>query len=112
MRVYAFQLLPRPSQRAIDTNLRSFVDPIMQFFSSFSELGYTAIVLILTFLFVGAGLFNMLKMHRRGLVLKLVFALVLVGLFAGTTIYLADQRAQLMEAIKDEGGLKRTFPEK
>ena len=83
----------------------------MQFFSSFSSLGYSAIVLVLTFLFVGAGLFNLLKMNRRSALLKILFVLVLLAGFAASTIYLADQRAQLMEAIKEEGGLKRTFPE-
>ena len=82
----------------------------MSFVQSFSSLGYSSIVLVLTYLFIGAALYNGLIMHKRPLWAKLLLSLfLLVGLYA-STIFLADQRAKLYEGIRSEGGLKRTFP--
>ncbi|MEM8749303.1 MAG: hypothetical protein AAGF28_03315 [Pseudomonadota bacterium] len=83
----------------------------MQFIQSFSSLGYSAIVLVLTTLFVAAGLFNLFKMHKRHLVFKVAFAAVILVGFVFATNFLADQRQILYDGIRSEGGLKRTFPE-
>jgi hypothetical protein len=79
----------------------------MQFISSFSALGYSAIVLIVAFVFIAAMLFASLGMARRSLWAKLVFMALVVALFVPTTIFLADQRAMLMDSIHAEGGLQR-----
>ena len=80
---------------------------IMQFFSAFAALGYSAIVLVVTFVFVAVFVFNALGLARRPLWAKLVFLAVFAALLVPTTIFLADQRGMLMESIKSEGGLKR-----
>ncbi|MEP1208036.1 MAG: hypothetical protein ABJM29_18250 [Rhizobiaceae bacterium] len=80
----------------------------MQFFESFYSLGYSGVVLLLTTLFITALAFNGLKLHKRGLLPKIVFFGVIFGLFVVATNFLASERKMMMDAIRDEGGLKRT----
>ncbi len=80
----------------------------MTFLHSFSSLGYSAIVLVLAALFISAVIFNLLKLHKYGRAPKIIlFGLISVGVYF-STIYLAKERQIMIEAIRDEGGLKRT----
>ncbi|MEL6504593.1 MAG: hypothetical protein AAFO61_11695 [Pseudomonadota bacterium] len=76
----------------------------MSFFDAFFSLGYSGIVLILTAFFVGALAFNTLGLHKRGWAWKGVFFVALGGIFVWVTLYLADTRATMMEALKEQGG--------
>lgn len=79
----------------------------MQFFSSFAALGYSAIVLVVTFLFVATFVFNALKLAHRPVWAKLLFLIAFFALLVPTTIFLAEQRGMLMDSIRAEGGLQR-----
>ena len=80
----------------------------MQFIQSFSSLGYSGIVLLLTALFVWALIYNMFKLQDRGWIPKIIlFVVMAVGVYF-SSIYLADARKELMDAVRDDGGLKRT----
>ena len=80
----------------------------MQFFESFYSLGYSGVVLLVTTLFVTAMVFNGLKLHKRGWLPKTLLFLVFAVAFVFVTNYLAGERQIMLEAIRDEGGLKRT----
>lgn len=80
----------------------------MQFFESFYSLGYSGVVLLLTTLFVAALGFSSLKLHKRPWPLKALFLGVIFVLFVIVTNYLAAERKFMMDAIRDDGGLKRT----
>ena len=80
----------------------------MQFFQSFSALGYSAINLLLVFAVIVAVFYRVLKLQNRGWPLKLLyFAAMLIPLVYATN-FLADQNKLLNDAIRSEGGLKRT----
>ncbi|MEL6751455.1 MAG: hypothetical protein AAFO70_05190 [Pseudomonadota bacterium] len=79
----------------------------MIFFSSFAALGYSAIVLVVTFVFIAAFIFGASGLARGPLWAKVAFIVVAITLFVPSTIFLADQRGMLMDSIRDEGGLKR-----
>lgn len=80
----------------------------MQFFESFYSLGYSGVVVVMTTLFIAAGLFNLFKMHARPLWMKLALLAVIAVLFVLATNFLATERKKMMDAIRDDGGLKRT----
>ncbi|MGI9364553.1 MAG: hypothetical protein ACR2O8_05175 [Rhizobiaceae bacterium] len=80
----------------------------MQFFESFYSLGYSGIVLLITFFFVTALLYSSLGLHKRGILAKSFLMIVMIAVFVMTTNYLASERQIMMDAIRDEGGLKRT----
>jgi uncharacterized membrane protein len=80
----------------------------MQFFESFYSLGYSGVVLLLTTLFVTALAYSGLKLQKRGWLIKAIFFGVIFALFVVATNYLATERKVMMDAIRDEGGLKRT----
>jgi len=80
----------------------------MQFFESFYSLGYSGVVLLITILFVTAMLFNGLKLHKRGWLPKTLLFLAAGIILVFATNYLAVERKLMMDAIRDEGGLKRT----
>lgn len=80
----------------------------MQFFQSFYSLGYSAInILLLWLVFVGVG-YRVLKLQFRGWTLKVLFFAVMFVIMAVTTNFLAGQNKMLNDAIRSEGGLKRT----
>ncbi len=63
---------------------------------------------MLTGLFVWALIFNMLKLNKRGWVPKIfLFVVMAVGVYF-VTFYLAEARKELIDAVRSEGGLKRT----
>ena len=80
----------------------------MQFFQSFYSLGYSGVVLLVTALFVTAIAFNGLKMQNRPWWLKASFLIAMGVVFIVATNFLAAERKIMMDAIRDEGGLKRT----
>ncbi len=80
----------------------------MQFFESFYSLGYSGIVLLVTTLFVTAIAFNGLKLQHRPFWLKAGFLTLIAIGFVLATNFLAAERKIMMDAIRDEGGLKRT----
>ena len=80
----------------------------MQFFSSFYSLGYSAINLVLLWLVIVAVGYHVLKLHTRPLMLRIGYILVLLVPLVLATNFLADQNKMLNDAIRDEGGLKRT----
>ncbi|MEN0041430.1 MAG: hypothetical protein AAF764_08840 [Pseudomonadota bacterium] len=73
----------------------------MDFFTAFSSLGYSSMVLVIAFLFATGVIWNALKMHARATWMKLVLMAVMVALFAFATIYLAEQRAIVMNDLRD-----------
>lgn len=82
----------------------------MQFFQSFSSLGYSAINLLLVWLVVVAVSFRILKIQSRHWILKALFSFFALALLVIATNFLADQNQMLNDAIRNEGGLKRTLP--
>ena len=80
----------------------------MDFFSSFSALGYSAINLVMVFAVFTAVIWHLLKMSKRHIVAKLVLLAVIGIGFVMATNFLADQNRMLNDAIRQEGGLKRT----
>lgn len=80
----------------------------MQFFESFYSLGYSGIVLLVSALFITMLLFNTLGMHKRGWLAKSLLLIVMAVIFVFATNFLAKERKIMMDAIRDEGGLKRT----
>ena len=80
----------------------------MSFFSSFYSLGYSAINIVMLWLFIVAVGVHVLKLHRRHFALKVAYMAVLLVPLVLTVNYLADQNKQLNDAIRAEGGLKRT----
>ncbi len=92
------------AQTAIDRLLA------MTFFSDFAALGYSAIVLIVTFVFIGAMIFGSLGLAKRALWMRIAFIAVLIALFIPATMFLAGQNRMLNDAVRDEGGLQRTEP--
>ena len=80
----------------------------MQFFQSFFSLGYSGVVLLVTTLFVAALAFNGLKLQNRPVWLRAAFLGIVAVLFVLATNFLAAERKIMMDAIRDEGGLKRT----
>jgi hypothetical protein len=85
-----------------------FYESFMQFLESFYSLGYSGVVLLLTTLFVAALLFHSLGLHKRGKLTKALLFLVVAACFVVATNYLAAERKIMIDAIRDEGGLKRT----
>lgn len=89
--------------------INSSVGPVtMQFFQSFYSLGYSGVVLLVTTLFVTALVFNGLKLQTRPWWLKAGFLAIIAILFVFATNFLAAERKIMLDAIRDEGGLKRT----
>ncbi len=84
----------------------------MTFFSDFAALGYSAIVLIVAFVFIGAMIFGSLGLAKRPLWMRLAFIAVLIAVFIPATTFLAGQNRMLNDAIRDDGGLQRTEPPK
>ena len=80
----------------------------MQFFHSFYSLGYSSIVLVITAFFVTALVYNSFGFHKKGPVAKSMLMVIMIALFVVTTNFLAKERKIMMDAIRDEGGLKRT----
>ena len=81
----------------------------MQFPESFISLGYSAYVLLFSILFVGGFIFRLLGLHKRGWQAKSAFVILLIVGFVLATNFLAAERKMLMDAIRDDGGLKRTL---
>lgn len=80
----------------------------MQFFQSFYSLGYSAINLLLIWLvFVVVG-YRVLKLQIRGWPAKIIYFAILLSVLIFATNFLADQNKMLNDAIRSEGGLKRT----
>ena len=84
----------------------------MQFFESFAALGYSAINVVLIFTIILAIIFRSLGLHKRTSRIQLLALLVLLIVasvpFVLTVNFLASENARLNDAIRDEGGLKRT----
>ena len=80
----------------------------MQFFESFYSLGYSGIVLVVTFAFVTMMIFHSTGLAKRGWIPKYLFLVVMAAGFVFATNYLASERKIMMDAIRDDGGLKRT----
>ncbi|MEL6734339.1 MAG: hypothetical protein AAFO98_00440 [Pseudomonadota bacterium] len=83
----------------------------MEFFSSFSQLGYSAINVVLVFLVAAAVAYRALGLHKRHWLWALPVLLVFGTGMVFATNYLAEQNRILNDAIRAEGGLKRTIPE-
>lgn len=83
----------------------------MSFFQSFSALGYSAINLVLVSLVILVIAWRGLGLHKRHWIFSVVLLLVGGAAFFYATIFLADQNRKLNEAIRQEGGLKREYPE-
>lgn len=83
----------------------------MHFFQSFSSLGYSAINLLLVWLVIVAVLFRVLKLQSRHWIVKTVFTVLVLTLLVFATNFLAEQNQILNDAIRSDGGLKRTLPE-
>lgn len=80
----------------------------MNFIESFQSLGYSAINLMLVWLvFVVVG-YRGLRLGQRSWIWRGVFALVMAVLLATSTNFLAEQNKMLNDAIREDGGLKRT----
>lgn len=86
----------------------------MQFFQSFSSLGYSAINVVLIFLVIFAVVFRSLSFHLKPKKTQIIAALVLLTVvcipFVLTVNFLASENKRLNEAVKQDGGLKRNFP--
>ena len=86
----------------------------MQFFESFSALGYSAINVVLVFAVILAVIFRSLGFHtkptKNQVIAVLVLLLVAAVPFAMSVNFLASENQRLNQAVKDEGGLKRNFP--
>ncbi len=84
----------------------------MQFFDSFNSLGYSAINLVLIFAVVIAIIFRSLGLHTRPVRVQMAGLLVLLLVFSVpfvlTVNFLASENQRLNEAIREDGGLKRT----
>ncbi len=80
----------------------------MQFFESFYSLGYSGIVLVVTFFFVTMMIFHSTGLAKKGRLPKSLLFIVMSIAFVLTTNYLASERKIMLDAIRDEGGLKRT----
>lgn len=80
----------------------------MTFFSSFAALGYSAINLLLVWLVIVVVLWRVLKLAHRHWSFKVVFGAIMLGILVFTTEFLADQNRMLNDAIREDGGLKRT----
>ncbi len=80
--------------------------PAMSFFSDFAALGYSAIVLIVTFVFIGALIFGSMGMAKRPLWMRLAFIAVLIALFIPATTFLAGQNRMLNDAVRSDGGIQ------
>ena len=81
---------------------------IMQFFQSFSALGYSAINVLLFWLVLLVVGYRVLGLQARHWVLKILYLVVLVSILVATTNFLASENRRLNDSIRDEGGLKRT----
>ncbi len=93
--------------RAIEEQSFNTLSLIMQFLDSFSSLGYSAYVLLFTFLFVAAFVYRLLALPGRGWLAKSAFVLLVAFGFIFATNYLAAERGRLLDAIREQGGLKR-----
>ena len=86
----------------------------MQFFESFSHLGYSAINIVLVFTVILAVIFRSLGIHtkpvRTQLITLLVLMIVAAVPFVMTINFLASENHRLNQSVKDDGGLKRDFP--
>ena len=82
----------------------------MQFFTSFSALGYSAINVTLVFLVIVAIFYRLLRRWLRHPVARIVFGAICVVMFVFTVDFLASENRKLNDAIRSEGGLKRNFP--
>ena len=80
----------------------------MQFFQSFYSLGYSAINLVLLWLVAVAVGYRVLKLHSRHWGFRIAYLLVLLVPLVLATNFLAGQNKMLNDAIRDDGGLKRT----
>ena len=80
----------------------------MQFFQSFSALGYSAINVLLFWLVLLVVGYRVLGLQARHWVLKILYLVVLVSILVATTNFLASENRRLNDSIRDEGGLKRT----
>ncbi len=84
----------------------------MQFFESFGSLGYSAINIVFIFLVAVAIVFRVFKFHTRPRKFQLFAALGLLAIaavpFVVTVDFLASENKRLNDAIREDGGLKRT----
>ena len=80
----------------------------MQFFQSFSALGYSAINVLLFWLVLLVVGYRVFGLQARHWVLKILYLVVLVSILVATTNFLASENRRLNDSIRDEGGLKRT----
>ncbi len=80
----------------------------MQFFQSFFALGYSAINLLLVWLVIVAVLYRVLTIGKRNWVVKLAFAVAMLAILVPATNFLASENQRLNDAIRQDGGLKRT----
>jgi len=73
----------------------------MDFFSAFASLGYSSIVLIIAMVFATAVVWNALKMYARPIWMRLVLLAIAVVAFGFATIFLAEQRAIVLNDLKE-----------
>lgn len=76
----------------------------MSFFTAFFSLGYSGIVLLVTVLFMGGLAFSSLGLPERSWAWKAPFIVVLIAIFVWVTFYLADTRAEMLDALREQGG--------
>ncbi|EFL90205.1 hypothetical protein [Ahrensia sp. R2A130] len=73
----------------------------MDFFSAFASLGYSSIVLIIAMVFATAVVWNGLKMYARPIWMRLVLLAIAAVAFGFATIFLAEQRAIVLNDLKE-----------
>jgi len=80
----------------------------MQFFQSFSALGYSSINLVLMWAVVFVVGYRLLSLQTRHYIFKIIYSAALIAILVGTTNFLASENQRLNDSIREEGGLKRT----
>ena len=73
----------------------------MDFFTAFSSLGYSSLVLIVAMVFATGVIWQALKMYARPVWMRLALLALMVVAFGFATMYLAEQRAIVMNDLKE-----------
>ena len=78
----------------------------MTFFDDFASLGYSAITLLVAFIFVGVLIFATAGLGRRPVWMRALLVVVMAAAFIATIPFLAQERRVMMEELKKQGGPK------